>query len=121
MESLKEFFCSTTKLSFWCREITRKAFVSHQNPSRKPTPDIKRQSRHLDLDGVVKGLLLLELLSNSLGTHDTTTPVALGLLVLGHVTVLDSGNELGELGAVLGADLGEGEDGSGLNVLLVCG
>ena len=47
--------------------------------------------------------------------------MALGLLVLGHVTVLDGGDELGELGAVLGADLGEGEDGSGLSVLLVCG
>jgi hypothetical protein len=30
---VKEIFCSTTKLSFWCRKITRKAFVSHQNPS----------------------------------------------------------------------------------------
>jgi hypothetical protein len=74
---------------------------------------------HLDLDGVVKGLLLLLLLSNSLGTHDTTAPVALGLLSLGHVAVLDSGDELGELRAVLGADLGEGEDGSGLNRVLV--
>jgi hypothetical protein len=76
---------------------------------------------HLDLDGVVKGLLLLLLLGNSLGTHDTTTPVALGLLVLGHVTILDGGNELGELRGVLGADLGEGEDGSGLRRVLVCG
>jgi hypothetical protein len=76
---------------------------------------------HLDLDGVVEGLLLLLLLGNSLGTHDTTTPVALGLLVLGHVTILDGGNELGELRGVLRADLGEGEDGSGLRRVLVCG
>ena len=76
---------------------------------------------HLDLDGVVQGLLLLLLLSNSLGTHDTTTPVALGLLGLGHVTILDGGNELGELRGVLGADLGEGKDGSGLRWMLVCG
>ena len=41
--------------------------------------------------------------------------MALGLLGLGHVTILDGGNELGELRAVLRADLGEGKDGSGLN------
>ena len=45
--------------------------------------------------------------------------MALGLLSLGHVAVLDSGDELGELRAVLGADLGEGEDGSGLDIMLV--
>lgn len=71
-------------------------------------------SSRLDLDGVVKSLLLLDLLGDGLGAHDTTTPVALGLLSLGEVAVLDSGDELGELRAVLGADLGEGEDGSGL-------
>jgi len=71
---------------------------------------------HLDLDGVVKGLLLLLLLSNSLGTHDTTTPVALRLLSLGHVTILDGGNKLGELRAVLTTDLGEGKNGGGLLV-----
>jgi hypothetical protein len=38
---VKEIFCSTTKLSFWCRKITRKAFVSHQNPSPQPTPEEK--------------------------------------------------------------------------------
>lgn len=45
--------------------------------------------------------------------------MALGLLSLGHVAVLDSGDELGELGVVLGADLGESEDGSGLSGMLV--
>jgi hypothetical protein len=35
--------------------------------------------------------------------------VALGLLVLLEVTLLHSGDELGELVLVLGADLGEGE------------
>ena len=30
------------------------------------------------------------------------------------VTVLDGGDELGELGLVLGADLGQGEDSGGL-------
>jgi hypothetical protein len=55
----------------------------------------------LDLDSVVESLLLLVLLGDSLGTHDTTTPVALGLLVLVHVTLLDGLDELAELGLVL--------------------
>jgi hypothetical protein len=40
--------------------------------------------------------------------------VADGLLVLLEVAVLDGGDELGELSLVLGADLGQGDDGSGL-------
>jgi hypothetical protein len=47
--------------------------------------------------------------------------VAAGILVLVGVALLDSGEELGELGLVLGADLGEGEDSSGLVMGLVCG
>jgi hypothetical protein len=74
---------------------------------------------HLDLDGIVKSLLLECHLSVGLGSHDTTSPVALGLLVLGEVTVLDGRDELGKLRVVLGADLGESEDSSGLYVLLV--
>lgn len=107
---------------------SKKLFVSTKEPrmcfSHTPsTPDrflegkeesSTSSSSHLDLDGVVKSLLLLDLLGDSLGAHDTTTPVALGLLSLGEVAVLDSGDELGELRAVLGADLGESEDGSGL-------
>ena len=73
-------------------------------------------SRRLDLDGGLDGLALLLLAGVGLGAHDTTTPVALGLLGLLKVTLLDGRNELGELGAVLGADLGEGEDGSGLGM-----
>jgi hypothetical protein len=42
--------------------------------------------------------------------------VAAVLLVLLVVGLLDSGGELGELRLVLGADLGDGEDGSGLLV-----
>lgn len=45
--------------------------------------------------------------------------MALGLLGLLEVTLLDGGDELGELRVVLGADLGDGEDGSGLFLQLV--
>jgi hypothetical protein len=37
--------------------------------------------------------------------------------VLVEVTLLDSGDELGELGLVLGADLSDSEDGSGLGMV----
>lgn len=69
---------------------------------------------HLDLDGSLKSLALLLGSGVGLGTHDTTTPVTLGLLVLVGVTVLDSLDELGHLGLVLGADLGESDNSSGL-------
>lgn len=73
---------------------------------------------HLDLDSGLGSLALLLLASNGLGAHDTTTPVAAVLLVLVRVTLLYGGDELGELGLVLGADLGESEDGGGLVVKL---
>ena len=88
---------------------------------------------HLDLDGGIKGLLLLgcwelvtivdnrrTLLTNAvvgLGAHDSSTPVAAVLIVLLVVALLEGGDELGELSLVLGADLGQGEDGSGLGLL----
>jgi len=68
----------------------------------------------LDLGSSLESLLLLDDLHLSLGTHDTTTPLSAGLVVLLKVTVLDSGDELGELVLVLGADLGDGEDSGGL-------
>jgi hypothetical protein len=40
--------------------------------------------------------------------------VAAGLLVLVGVALLDGGQELGELGLVLGADLSQSQDGGGL-------
>jgi hypothetical protein len=47
--------------------------------------------------------------------------VAAGLLVLVAVALLDGGEELGELGLVLGADLGKSEDSSGLTMVsIVC-
>jgi hypothetical protein len=68
----------------------------------------------LDLDGRLDGLALLLLAIVGLGTHDTTTPVTTVLLVLVRVTLLDGRDELGELGVVLGADLGQSNDGGGL-------
>lgn len=74
------------------------------------------QSSPLDLDGALKSLALLQLSSLGLGTHDTTTPLTLALLVLGGVPLLDGRDELGELGLILGADFSDGEDGSSLLV-----
>ena len=71
----------------------------------------------LDLGSSLESLLLLDDLHLSLGTHDTTTPLSAGLVVLLEVTILDSGDELGELVLVLGADLSDGEDSSGLGLV----
>ena len=68
----------------------------------------------LNLDGVVKSLLALLDALLGLEAHDATTPLLASILVLLKVTLLDGGDELGELALVLRADLGEGEDGSGL-------
>ena len=68
----------------------------------------------LDADGGLSDLALLLLTGDGLGAHDTTTPVAAGLLVLVGVALLDGGEELGELGLVLRADLSESEDSGGL-------
>ena len=59
-------------------------------------------SDHLDLDGALDSLPALGHASVGLGTHDTTTPVTGGILVVRlEVAVVDSGDELGELGLVL--------------------
>ena len=76
-----------------------------------------KPSDRLDLDSALDSLPALLHASVSLSTHDTTTPVTGSILVVGlEVAVVDSRDELGELGLVLGADLGEGKDGSGLLV-----
>lgn len=69
---------------------------------------------NLDLDGVLESLLALGNLHLGLDAHDATTPLAASLLVLLDVALLDGRDELGELVLVLSADLGESEDGSGL-------
>lgn len=71
----------------------------------------------LDLGSSLQSLLLLDDLHLSLGTHDTTTPLSAGLVMLLEVTILDSGDELGQLVLVLGADLSDGEDSSGLGLV----
>lgn len=67
-----------------------------------------------NLGGGLKGLLLLLNLHLGLGTHDTTTPLSAGLVVLLHEAILDGRDKLGKLVLILRADLGESEDGSGL-------
>ena len=76
-------------------------------------------SDHLDLDLTLGTLCGLLGGSDRLGSHDTSTPVALGLLVLLEVTLLDGLDELGELVLVLGPDLGECESSGGLLSKLV--
>lgn len=79
--------------------------------------NLATQSDHLDLDGALDGLPALGHASVGLGTHDATSPVTRSILVVGlEVAVVDSGDELGELSLVLGADLGKGEDSGGLLV-----
>jgi hypothetical protein len=75
-------------------------------------------SNCLDLDGALEGLGLLCGLGVGLSAHDATTPVTLGLLVLLHVALLDSLDELGKLRLVLGANLSDGDDGGGLRVVV---
>ena len=69
---------------------------------------------NLDLDGGLNSLALLLLAGVGLGTHDTTTPVTAGILVLVGVTLLDGREELGELSLVLSADLGQSKNSRGL-------
>lgn len=78
-------------------------------------------STHLDLDLTLDALTLLSLVGLGLGTHDATTPVALGLLVLLEVSLLDSLDELGKLSLVLGANLGDCEGSGGLAAKTVSG
>ena len=86
----------------------------------QPTPI--RSSAHrnaaLNLDGGVDGLLALLNALLGLGAHDATTPLLAGILVLLDVALLDGGDELGQLVLVLGANLGDGENGSGLEMAL---
>jgi hypothetical protein len=69
---------------------------------------------HLDLDSALESLPPLLHASVRLSTHNTTAPVADRVLVLLEVTVVDGGNELGELALVLGTNLGQSKNGSGL-------
>ena len=78
----------------------------------------KHMINHLDLDSALDSLPPLLHACVGLGSHDTSTPVADGLGVLLEVTVLDGGDELGELALILGSDLGEGENGGGLKSML---
>ena len=72
------------------------------------------RSNNLDLNSSFDGLTLLLGASNSLRAHDTTTPVASGVLILVGVALLDSGKELSELGLILLANLSDGKNRRGL-------
>ena len=82
----------------------------------QPTPIRPSDHRNasLHLDGGIDGLLALLDTLLGLEAHDATTPLLAGILVLLDVALLDGRDELGQLVLVLGADLGEGEDGGGL-------
>lgn len=79
-----------------------------------PMKQIRALKQKLDLDGGLKCLPLLLHGGVSLGTHNATTPLAASILGVGQVAVLDSGDELGQLTLVLGADLSESEDSGSL-------
>lgn len=90
--------------------------ASIRNDPVKQTSKKSCSYTSLNLDGGIESLTLLLDAGVGLGAHDTTTPVAAGVLVLVGVTLLDGGEELGELGLVLSAGLGQGENGGGLLV-----
>ena len=79
---------------------------------RQPLP-----RSNLDLDGALESLPPLVHTSVGLGTHNTTSPVTRGILVVRlEIAVVDSRDELGEVVLVLLAHLGESEDSGGLLV-----
>lgn len=84
----------------------------------KQTPKDLRAIRgmHLDLDSTLQSLALLLCSGIGLGTHDTTSPVSSLFLVLVCVSLLDGGDEFGELGLVLSANFSERKNGSSLLV-----
>jgi hypothetical protein len=95
-----------------------KPVATKSQPKRKDFFFFVHSSKdRLDLDGGLNGLALLLLAVVGLGAHYTTTPVTAVLLVLVGVSLLDGGDELGELGVVLRADLGEGNNSSSLDKL----
>lgn len=73
----------------------------------------------LDLDGALQGFPSLLHAGVRLSAHDTTSPVTVGVLVLLEVSVLNSGRELGELVLVLRSHLGQGKDGSSLEIKML--
>jgi len=119
-------FCLARENANRVKGHTQRPFPTKERPPEMliltPEHGIREECRYLDcldLDGSLEGLGLLSGLGLGLGTHDATTPVALGLLVLVHVALLDGLDELGKLRLVLGADLSDGADSGGLKELLV--
>jgi hypothetical protein len=67
----------------------------------KPFSKSLSWKRSLDTDGGLSSTALLLLAGNGLSTHNTTTPVAAGLLGLVGVTLLDGTEELSKFSLVL--------------------
>jgi hypothetical protein len=86
------------------------------NTNEPLNPNARRVLDSLNLGSLLQSLLLLGELHLGLESHDTTAPLLAGLLVLVHETILDGRNELGQLRLVLGANLSQGENSSGLLV-----
>jgi len=84
--------------------------------TKHEAPHACLHTTRLNLDLAVETLLLLALICLGLGTHDTTTPVFLGLLMLVKISLLDSRDEFGKLRLVFAADLSDGEGGGSLLV-----
>lgn len=78
-----------------------------------------KRLENLNLEGSLLSLLALGDAGRGLDAQDTATPPLARILVLLEISLLDGGDELGELGLVLGADLGQGENSSGLQCVSI--
>jgi hypothetical protein len=100
---------SVTLDFFITQSPARRGIPAHKAVTIPAMPSIMQNARkhkylirpNLDLDCAVHSLLLLCGSGIRLGTHDTTTPLSLALLVLVGVSVLDGLDELGKLRLVL--------------------
>lgn len=71
---------------------------------------------YLNTDGSLESLSLLLLLGGGLVTDLAATPLSTGVLELLDEVGVDGGDEVREVGLVLGTDVGQGDDGGGLLV-----
>lgn len=76
--------------------------------------DRKPEIVNLDLDGLLNGSSLLGLSGNSLGTHDTTSPMSSLLLELGVVSLADCADQLAQLVLVFLLDLSQSNNSGSL-------
>lgn len=112
MENVLQMICHERDARNWFDSLLTCIKREELEDLRTKKPDFSAD--RLDLNLLVRTLLLLPLVRLGLGTHDTTAPVAPVLLVLVEVALLDGGDDLVELVLVLATDLGDGERGGGL-------